>query len=143
MRFIGTHYQTVDQKGRIAIPARFKRLLTRDDQGVMVLTVGREPCLLLYPLSEWTRLAEALDALPRNQAKRDVIRSISDHTTELEIDSQGRLTIPREFLQKLEIERDVAIVGSLRYVEVWSRATYDQGIEERRSVSSEILDQLF
>jgi MraZ protein len=143
LRFIGTHFQTVDPKGRVSLPAKFKRLLVPDDQGTMVLTMGREPCLLLYPLSEWAQLAEALDALPRNQAKREAIRSISDFTTELELDSHGRLTIPREFIQKIGIERDVAIVGSLRYIEVWPRATYEQGTEERRATSTEILDQLF
>ena len=143
MRFIGTHFQTVDPKGRVALPSKFKRLLGPDDQGTMVLTLGKERCLLLYPLSEWTALAEALDALPRNPAKRDAIRSISDHTTELEIDSHGRLTIPREFLDKAGIERDVAIVGSLRYVEVWGRSEFERGREARRMAAGEILDQLF
>lgn len=143
MRFIGTHFQTVDPKGRVALPAKFKRLLRPEDQDTLVLTMGRERCLLLYPLSEWTQLAEALDALPRNQAKRDAIRSISDHTTELELDSNGRMTVPREFLQKAGIERDVALVGSLRYVEVWPRSNYEEGTSARREASSEILDQLF
>jgi MraZ protein len=143
MRFIGTHLQTVDPKGRVALPAKFKRLMRPEDQETMVLTMGRERCLLLYPLSEWTQLAEALDALPRNQAKREAIRSISDHTTELELDTNGRMTIPRDFLQKAGIERDVALVGSLRYVELWSRDAYQDGTNARREASSEILDQLF
>jgi MraZ protein len=143
VRFIGTHFQTVDPKGRVALPAKFKRLLGPEDQGTMVLTVGREQCLLLYPLSEWSQLAEALDALPRNQAKRDAIRTISDHSTELELDAHGRLTLPRDFLQRAGIERDVALVGSLRYIEIWSRSNYERGSEARRAAASDILDQLF
>jgi MraZ protein len=143
VRFIGTHFQTVDPKGRVALPAKFKRLLRPEDQETLVLTMGRERCLLLYPLSEWTQLAEALDVLPRNQAKREAIRSISDHTTELELDANGRITIPREFLQRAAVERDVAIVGSLRYVEVWPRPAYEEGMAARREASSDILDQLF
>ncbi len=143
MRFIGTHFQTVDPKGRIALPAKFKRLLRPEDQDTLVVTMGRERCLLLYPLTQWTELAEALDALPRNEAKREAIRSISDHTTELELDSNGRMTLPREFLQKAGIERDVAIVGSLRYVELWPRATYEEGMQARREASSPILDTIF
>lgn len=142
MRFIGTHVQTVDPKGRIVLPARFKKLLTPVDQDTMVLTVGREPCLLLYPLGEWARLAEALDALPKNEARRDAIRTISDFTTELELDANGRLTIPREFLARVGIQREVAVVGSLRYLEVWPKDAYDQGREERRQASSEILNQI-
>ena len=143
MRFIGTHFQTVDPKGRIALPAKFKRLLRPEDQDTLVVTMGRERCLLLYPLTQWTELAEALDRLPRNEAKREAIRSISDHTTELELDSNGRMTLPREFLQNAGIERDVAIVGSLRYVELWSRATYEEGMQARREASSSILDSIF
>jgi MraZ protein len=142
LRFIGTHFQTVDPKGRIVLPARFKKLLTPADQETMVLTVGKEPCLLLYPLGEWARLAEALDGLPKSEARRDAIRTISDYTTELELDANGRLTIPREFLEHVGIGREAAVVGSLRYLEVWSRPTYEQGKDERRQKSSEILNQI-
>jgi MraZ protein len=83
------HFQTVDPKGRIVLPARFKRLLSPSDQDTMVLTAGRERCLLLYPLTEWARLAEILDGLPKSEAKRDAIRTISDNTTELELDANG------------------------------------------------------
>lgn len=143
MRFIGTHFQTVDPKGRIALPAKFKRLLGPEDQGTMVLTAGREACLLLYPLSEWSQLAEALDALPRSQARRDAIRSISDLTTELELDAHGRFTLPRDFLRRAGIEREVALIGSLRYIEIWSRSNYEAGMEARRAGATDILDQLF
>lgn len=142
MRFIGTHLQTVDPKGRIVLPARFKRLLTPADQDTLVLTRGRENCLLLYPLSEWTRLAEILDSLPKSEAKRDAIRTISDNTTELELDANSRITVPREFLDKVGIERDVALVGQLRCIEVWARASYEEGIERRQQASREILNDI-
>lgn len=142
MRFIGTQVQTVDPKGRIVLPARFKRLLTPADQETMVLTVGRERCLILYPLGEWSRLAEALDALPAGEEKRNAIRTISDSTTELELDANGRVTIPREFLARVGIEREVALVGQLRYVEIWAREPYEQGSEDRYRASSSILNAI-
>lgn len=142
MRFIGTQVQTVDPKGRIVLPVRFKRLLTPADQETMVLTVGRERCLILYPLSEWVRLAEALDALPKGEEKRDAIRTISDNTMELELDANGRVTIPREFLALVGIEREVALVGQLRYVEIWAREPYEQGSEQRNRASSSILNAI-
>jgi MraZ protein len=142
LRFIGTHFQTVDPKGRIVLPARFKRLLTPADQETMVLTVGREDCLLLYPLGEWARLAEILDGLPKSETKRDAIRTISDHTTELELDAASRLTVPREFLDRIGIDRDVALVGQLRYIEIWPRTPYEQGSDRRRQASSSILNEI-
>ena len=143
MRFIGTHQQTVDPKGRVALPAKFRRLLTPEDQEAMVLTNGRESCLLLYPHSEWNRVADALDALPRNEARRQAIRAISDSTQWLDIDSNGRVTIPRSFLDQIEADREVTMVGSLRYIEIWPRDRYDEDRDKRRRESSDILDQIF
>jgi len=143
MRFIGTFEQTLDPKGRLALPARFRRLLTPEDHDTMVLTLGRERCMLLYPLTEWVQLMERLDAMPRNEAKRDAVRAISADTLELDVDTNGRMTIPRSFLEGSGIERDVTIVGSLRYVEVWSRTAFTRARETRRDQSKDILDQLF
>jgi len=142
VRFIGTQFQTADSKGRVVLPARFKRLLTPDDQDTMVLTVGREQCLLLYPLTEWARLAEHLDSMPRSEAKRNAIRAISDNTTELELDTSGRLTVPREFLVPAGIDREVALVGQLRYIELWARGPYERDADKRSQASSSILDEI-
>ena len=142
MRFIGTTFQTLDAKGRVVLPAHFKRLLTPADERTMVLTVGREACLLLYPLSEWARLAEALDALPRSEAKRDAIRAISDHTREIELDANGRLTVPRDFLARITAEREVALVGQLRYIELWPREPYEKRAAARLEASARILDEI-
>jgi MraZ protein len=142
VRFIGTQIQTVDPKGRIVLPARFKRLLTPGDQDTMVLTAGRETCLLLYPLTEWARLAEVLDGLPRGEAKRDAIRTISDNTMELELDAAGRLTVPRDFLARAAIDREVVLVGQLRYVELWARMEYERGADKRREASYGILNDI-
>jgi len=109
----------------------------------MVLTTGREACLLLYPHSEWNHVADALDALPRNSERRQAIRAISDNTQWLELDSNGRVTIPRGFLDQIEAEREVTMVGSLRYIEIWSRDRYEEDKEVRRTESSDILDQIF
>ena len=142
MRFIGTQFQTVDPKGRLVLPAKFVRALP-ETQKSMVLTVGLDPCLLLYPLDEWAQLAESLNAMARNEAARNAVRYVSDHSTELELDAHGRLTIPREFLKKIGIERDVAVVGLLRYVELWPRSVYEQQAEARRVASRNVLDSLF
>ncbi len=141
MRFIGTHLQTIDPKGRLVLPAKFVRLLPEDQSG-MVLTVGPDPCLLLYPLNEWNQLAEALNALVRNEATRNAVRFVSDHSTELELDAHGRLTVPREFLKRVGIEREVTIVGLLRYLELWPRAVYEREVEARRIASRGVLDGL-
>jgi len=141
MRFIGTYLQTLDPKGRLVLPARFKRFLTPSDQDTLIL-VRRDDCLFLYPGTVWDGIADELNRLPRNQKTRDAIRSISDFSLPLELDAAGRVTVPREFLTAVGIERDVAVVGGLRHIELWPRQTYEKGKEHRRASSSEILDEI-
>jgi len=141
VRFIGTYLQTLDPKGRLALPARFKRLLTPSDQDLLIL-VRRDECLFLYPGTVWDGIAEELNRLPRNQKTRDAIRSISDFSLPLELDAAGRVTVPREFLVAVGIERDVAVVGGLRHIELWPRQEYEKGREQRRASSGEILDEI-
>lgn len=139
--FIGTQVQAIDPKGRLVLPARFVRLLP-EGQNTMVLTVGTDPCLLLYPMSEWSRMAEGLRALARNEATRNAVRFVSDHSSELELDAHGRLTIPRDFLRLAGIEREVAVVGLLDHVELWARGAYEQRAEERRVAARPVLNEL-
>ncbi len=140
-RFIGTQVQSIDPKGRLVLPARFVRLLP-EGQTSMVLTVGTDPCLLLYPLDEWNRMADGLRALARNEATRNAIRYLSDFSTELELDAHGRLTVPREFLKLAGIQREISVVGLLDHIELWPREVYERRAEERRLVARPILDGL-
>lgn len=142
MFFIGTHFQTVDPKGRIVLPARFKRLLDPADQEHMVLTLGLESCLVLVPPSGWDKFADSLAGLDHNETTRAAIRDISLSTVELELDANGRLTIPREFLLQVGVEREIVVVGALRYIEVWARAAYEKDRELRKQASRSIKDQL-
>ena len=140
-RFIGTQVQSIDPKGRLVLPARFVRLLP-EGQTSMVLTAGTDPCLLLYPLDEWNRMADGLRALARNEATRNAIRYLSDHSTELELDAHGRLTVPREFLKLAGIAREISVVGLLDHIELWPREVYERRAEERRLIARSILDGL-
>jgi MraZ protein len=120
--FLGRHAHTVDAKGRLAIPARFRDGLT---EGV-VLTRGIDRCLSLYPLSSWRPLAEKVSALPLTDPDARVFRRlVFAEAVDLELDSQGRLLLPPELRRYAEIDRDAIVVGVHTSIEIWSPASWE------------------
>jgi MraZ protein len=120
--FLGRHAHTVDAKGRLAIPARFRDGLT---EGV-VLTRGIDRCLSLYPLSAWRPLAEKVSALPLTDPDARVFRRlVFAEAVDLELDSQGRLLLPPELRRYAEIDRDAIVVGVHTSIEIWSPASWE------------------
>jgi MraZ protein len=91
--FVGKHEHTVDAKGRIAVPARFRAKIERG----AVLTRGIEPCLYVFPLETWEEKARALDAIPDQRQRRLVERRFFGMAHECELDAQGRIVIPAAF----------------------------------------------
>src|SRR3989344_9310131 len=86
----------VDDKGRMAIPARYREVLEEEARGYLVVTIDTEErCLLLYPYAQWELIEEKLEALPSyNHSSRRIQRLLIGHATELEIDRQGRILLP-------------------------------------------------
>ena len=142
VRFLGTFHQTIDSKGRLFLPARFKRLLTPADLDTLTLIEGVEPCLILFPLSSWEQVQEEIDARPKGAEKRKAVRGLSLAAVDLELDANGRLTLPRDFLQRAGIEREIEVVGQLRYIELWSPERHAAAEHEWREASKAILDEI-
>jgi MraZ protein len=127
--FIGEFNHTVDDKGRVTIPARFRPLLA---QGGFV-TRGLDGCLALYPNEEWEVMAEKVNALPTTRRHaRDFRRFIFGSASEAAPDRQGRILIPAYLRQYARIEGEVTVVGNNTYVEIWNPETWQmmrQGVE--------------
>lgn len=131
--FLGRFAYNVDQKGRLAVPARFRESLS----GTVILTRGIDPCLVLYPLESWEPLAARVDALPlADPAARALRRLMYAEAANLELDSQGRILIPPDLRQWAGIDREAIVVGVHTAIEIWSQAGW-QGqqatIEEQGS----------
>ena len=128
--FIGEFEHTVDDKGRIAIPARFRARLA----GGLVVTRGLDGCLFVYPLADWTALAERIAALPMTQAgARQFQRLMFAGAADCQADGQGRIVLPAYLRQYAGIERDAVVIGVHTRVEIWSKARWD---EERARVET-------
>ncbi len=129
--FLGTHRPRLDEKGRLALPARF-----RDDlsQGVVV-TKGQERCLYGYPQQEFERIGESLrTASVTAKALRDYQRTLFGSATSEVPDRQGRVTLPAELRAYASLDRDCVVVGSNTRFEIWDAAAWvrwSEGNDER------------
>src|SRR5579863_10145224 len=124
--FRGISNLTLDAKGRLAVPARYRERIQEACKGLMVVTIDRDHCLLLYPMPEWEALEERLVRLPSlNKEARELQRLLLGHATEVELDSHARLLLPPELRAFAGLERDVVLLGLGRKFELWQQAMWD------------------
>lgn len=117
---IGEYQHSVDEKGRVALPAKFRKSLT---EGVVV-TKGLDPCLHIYPLEQWRRFVEKITQLPSN--KLDFVRLMLSQANHSDIDSQGRILIPAALLDKAGIRQKTVIVGLHTRGELWADSEWQK-----------------
>ncbi|MBD3278693.1 MAG: division/cell wall cluster transcriptional repressor MraZ [Candidatus Aegiribacteria sp.] len=138
--FTGKHIHTLDDKGRVSVPAQFRRQLPKDG---LFIRKGMEGSLILYPPEKWQSVRDALASLSRNSRKnRDIIREFSQYTSSVNIDGQGRISIPSDLLEIAGITHEVVFVGLLDSIELWSAERYDQREEERASSLEEAIEEI-
>jgi MraZ protein len=132
--FKGSATYAVDEKGRISIPAKFRKDLSRKARNTFVAIRGFEKCLRLYPLDEWERIELEIRKLNPNDAdNRKYRRLMLDVAAEGKLDAQARFMIPKELLAHAAIESDVLIIGQIEYIEVWNPQVYRDYIEAQHT----------
>lgn len=115
--FLGEYTHSVDAKGRLTIPAKFRAALMDG----LVVTRGLERHLVIYPLSGWQTLAERIVAQPISQQRvRALRRRIFSQAVDLVPDKQGRILIPASLRTFADIDSEVVVVGNFDFVEVWA-----------------------
>lgn len=129
--FRGQFVHTIDQKGRISLPARFREALDAAGDPRLILTRAPfEPCLHLYPLKEWEVYAEKISDLP--SLDPDIVRFrrlYISPAVDLEMDGGGRILIAPDFRKKAELEKEALWAGMGRTAELWSKPLFDAAME--------------
>ena len=120
---IGEYMHSVDAKGRIIMPAKF-----REDIGShFYVTIGFDKCLRAYSYEEWQKYIEKLTTLPDSDAgARKFKRAIFSNSVECEVDKQGRILVSTKLRDYAELTKDVVIIGESTYIEFWDKATWDE-----------------
>lgn len=128
--FRGVSEINLDDKGRLAIPTKYRVELAECCESQLVVTVGLDRCLLLYPFPEFEEIERKLVKLPslNSQAKR-LQRLLLGHATECELDGQGRFLIPEPLRRFASLQKKVAMVGQGNKFEIWDDETWSQARE--------------
>jgi MraZ protein len=129
--FRGASKITLDSKGRMAIPTRYRDEIASRSGGSLVATIDRDPCLLLYPLPDWEDMERRLMRLPGNKpAVRAFQRRIVGHAADMDMDRHGRILISKELREFAGLEKQVMLIGQGNKFELWDEGKWSQWIEE-------------
>lgn len=121
--FMGEYSHTIDAKGRLIIPSKYREEL--GDQ--FVLTRGLDGCLSIYPMKEWHQLEEKLKALPLNDKNaRTFTRFFVSGATLCELDKQGRILVPQTLREFAGLNKDVVVCGTNDRIEIWSKEKWTE-----------------
>jgi len=123
-KFTGRFEHSLDDKGRLTVPARLRARLGDH----FVLTIAPpEPCLALYPEPTWSEFCAKLESASRKDARyRSFVRHLFANTDEVSLDAQGRVVVPQALRDYAKIERDVVLIGTLTRVELWAAANWSK-----------------
>ena len=125
--FRGATKVTLDAKGRLVIPSRYRPALVERGQGKLIFTVDRDQCLVLYPLPEWEQIELKLMSLPSMHVPtRNLQRLMVGHATDVELDGQGRVLVPPELREFAGLEQRAMLVGQRNRFELWDETRWSE-----------------
>ncbi|MBU0648367.1 division/cell wall cluster transcriptional repressor MraZ [Patescibacteria group bacterium] len=137
--FVGEYYHSVDEKGRVALPVKFRDELERG----AIITRGNDGCLTIYKISEWEELVDKISQLPQSKPEvRSYARLILSGAAEVKLDRQGRGNIPNYLLAYAGVKKKVVIVGVNDRLELWDKQKWEDYKIEMESQTSEMFEQL-
>lgn len=137
--FLGEYHHTLDEKGRLAVPVKFRADLSKG----AVITRGLDGSLFLFPMEEWGKLAERLSNLPLGKANsRAFARLMLAGAMDAELDKQGRVVIPEFLRTYAAIGKNVVIAGLYNRLEVWDEAKWNTYKTETEGEAAGLAEQL-
>ncbi|MFZ5448384.1 MAG: division/cell wall cluster transcriptional repressor MraZ [Thermodesulfobacteriota bacterium] len=141
--FTGSHFHTMDNKGRVSIPARYREILRERKDKHVVLT-NYEDYVLVFPQAEWIKFEEALSRQPiLDKRIRNLQRFLISGAEECALDRQGRILISPNLRDYAKLSREVCVVGAVKTFEIWDRSTFEsQRNQWKENIDEGILHEL-
>lgn len=137
--FIGEYKHNLDNKGRMAVPAKFRGKLG----GGAIITRGLDHCLFIFTEKEWEVLAAKINALPLSQANsRAFARLMMAGAADVEFDAQGRILVPEHLRHYAGLTKEAIVAGVFNRIEVWDKETWNVYKKKTESSSDEIAEKL-
>lgn len=140
---IGTYECKVDAKGRLMIPASLKKQLGSLEDGFVLKRSVFQPCLELFPMSEWNKMMLKINKLNRFVKKNDdFIRRFTAGVKMVEIDASGRLLIPKDLVVFGQIDKDIVLNSAINIVEIWDKDKYENAIENATDDFADLAEEV-
>jgi len=129
--FRGNHITRVDEKGRLKLPAEFKRQIEEEYGGQFYITSRDGKTAEIHPMKEWEKFEAKLAAIPSfNPAKKKLLKRLNYYGQTAEMDGQGRVLLPQVLREKAKLLAEVVVAGSEWHLEVSNKEDYDREMEE-------------
>ena len=141
--FIGEYSYSLDSKGRINVPSKFRKVLSNDNDNTFVITRGMDSCVWVYPLIQWKDIESNLRNLSSlSKIHRAFVRNTVRYATPSTYDRQGRITLPPSLINYAKLDKDVLIIGMVNKMEIWNPRQLEMNDEETLKIDSTEYDNL-
>ena len=141
--FIGEYAYSLDSKGRVNIPAKFRQSLSADSQNTFVITRGPDPCIWVYPLEQWKEIENNLRNLSSvKNIHRTFVRDTARYASPSTYDKQGRITLTPSLTEYAGLEKDVLIIGMINKIEIWNPNTLKMVDQQNLEIEPDAYDDL-
>ena len=137
--FMGEYHYSIDDKGRITIPSKFRYELGES----FIITRGLDNCLFIYPKDEWNNIIAKYKELPNTKNARDFMRFFLSSANECSFDKHGRINVTSPLVQYASLKKECVVIGVNDRLEIWSKESWTDYIKTNEERFSDIADQLF
>jgi MraZ protein len=141
--FTGEYSYSLDTKGRVNIPAKFRSVLSAENEQSFVITRGMDPCVWVYPIIVWQSIEDELRKLSSlSQVNRSFVRSTVRYASSVQYDKQGRIAISPNLIEYAQLEKEVLILGMVNKIEIWNPKLLDSVDKNSQKIDSSQFDEL-
>lgn len=144
VNLIGTYECKADAKGRLMLPAAYKKQLASVlNDGFVLKRSVFQPCVELYPKSEWDKMMQKVNKLNRFKKKNnDFIRRFTAGVKEIEIDATGRILIPKDLTAFAGIEKELVLSSAINIIEIWDKTNYEKAVDEATDDFADLAEEV-
>jgi len=141
--FQGHVNTSLDEKGRIIIPSKFRKHILPEVNNVLNVTLGRDNCIWLFPSNEWIKVLTTIQSTnPYSDEEVDMRRRMLFHAIDITLDSQHRLLVPQQLIAEVGILKEVLMLGQIERIELWNPETYEKYIKSRPDTYENVMQRV-
>ena len=141
--FIGEYPYSLDTKGRVNVPAKFRQSLSKNNESTFIITRGMDSCIYVYPLIQWKKIEHNLREISSlSKIHRTFVRSTARYASSSTYDKQGRITLTPSLIKYAKIEKEVLIIGMVNKMEIWNPKQLEETEEQSIAINQTEYDEL-